>query len=150
MTYPIYRILYKIALPDPDMPQPRYHNILFVETNPVARSGTMHEVSGVITCGMSYASSPDRPNPESDEMFFRKELIGVVGVEEYPDAFESVLRGIPPPKRQKAFNVRTMRTEQIRPEGGLYGEGEERPRMAKCAEWTVEGAIPALVAAGGC
>lgn len=148
MTYPFYRTLYKIALPDPDMPQSCYHNILFVETNPVTKTGSIHEVCGDITNGMHYVSSPNRPNPETDEMFFREELVGLVRVEDYPDEFERVLRGVPPPKKQKAFNVKTMRTEQMKPERGFMRTESRGRGWSSVRSGLLRGAIPVLVATG--
>jgi len=96
---------------------------------------------------MVYSSS-DSPQPEDHESFYGKEFLGTVRKEDYPEKMEEVLRALEMPPRQKAFNVRRMRTEQVRGDGTFYGEGEVRERMWKCTEWTVERAIPALFAAG--
>lgn len=53
ISYKMYEIGYTIAIPDPDMPSPRYHNVIFVETGPDG-SGIIHHVTGDITSGMYY------------------------------------------------------------------------------------------------
>lgn len=147
MSHKVFRVESIITIPDPDMPQPRYHNTIFVETDPDSRSGIIYHVTGDITTGMVYMSEPSS-QPEQSETFHRSEYLGTVKTEDYPDKLDKILAALPPPPKQKHFNVKTMRTEQIRPEGGFYGEGEAGPPMVKCTEWTVTQAIPALYAAG--
>ncbi|KAH9220779.1 hypothetical protein DL95DRAFT_266785, partial [Leptodontidium sp. 2 PMI_412] len=54
----------------------------------------------------------------------------------------------PPPPKQKHFNVETMRTEQMKPDGTFYQPDEYRPPTIKCTEWTENQAIPALYESG--
>ncbi|TVY39518.1 hypothetical protein LSUB1_G003956 [Lachnellula subtilissima] len=61
---------------------------------------------------------------------------------------DKILAAQPPPPKQKHFNIATMKTEQMKPDGTFYEPGEDRPPMIKCTEWTVNQAIPALYASG--
>ncbi|KAF1345143.1 hypothetical protein BDV97DRAFT_379149 [Delphinella strobiligena] len=134
MSYEVYRVEFTIAIPDPDMPSPLYHNVLFVETGPEGR-GRIHHVTGDITTGMHYDSKPGR-KPEESRTFFSKELLGAIIAKDYPQEMDRILRAQPPPPKQKHFNIKTMRTAQMKPDGTFYNPGE--PRQA----------IPALRAAG--
>lgn len=144
MSYKVYKIRYTIAIPDPDMPSPRYHNVIFVETGPDG-SGIIHHVTGDITSGMYYDTKRGR-RPEESESFYAKEYLGVVKTSDYPHRVDQVLRAQPPLPKQKHFNVKTMKMEQIKPDGTFYAPGEPRRPMIKCTEWTVNQAIPALYA----
>ncbi|KAL5349914.1 hypothetical protein ACLOAV_004948 [Pseudogymnoascus australis] len=135
-----------MAMPDPDMPSPRYHNVIFVETE-ADGSGAVHHVIGDITSGMTYATRREG-RPEDSEIFVQKEFIGTVESAIYPEKIHAVLKTLPPPPKQKKFNIKTMKTEQMKDDGSFYEPGEMRPRMVKCTEWTVEQAIPALYASG--
>ena len=57
---------------------------------------------------------------------------------------------LPPPPRQKAFNVKTMKTEPIKLWHPLtfYDSGEARAPLKKCTEWVEQDAIPALLEHG--
>ncbi|GJP94470.1 hypothetical protein CBS63078_9245 [Aspergillus niger] len=118
-------------MPDPDLPSPRYHTAIFVETDPVTGSGTIHELTGDITSpeGMYYESKLAL-RPESIDNFFSRTLLA--------------------PPQQKAFNVKRMKTEPFQRLSPLefYEEGEERRPLVKCTEWVVGKAIPALRKAG--
>lgn len=96
---------------------------------------------------MTYTSSPCS-RPEDSPSLYAREFLGLVAAKHYPEEIERVLKGVPPPGKQKAFNASTMRTEQVKPDGTFYGPGEFRPPMIKCTEWTIERAIPALRIAG--
>ncbi|KAF2163187.1 hypothetical protein M409DRAFT_26630 [Zasmidium cellare ATCC 36951] len=144
--YKAFKVRYHMTLSDPDMPSPRYHTIIFIETNKDL-SGHVHHVIGDIVTGMKYQST-DRERPETDEAFFDKEFIGYVASETYPKAVDDVCERLPPPPKQKGFNVRTMRTEPMRPDGTFYGIGEARPSLIKCTEWTEGQAIPTLRQSG--
>lgn len=146
MSFNVYRVQFAMAMTDPDMPSPRYHNVIFVETD-ADGSGTVHHVTGDITSGMVYATRIEG-RPEDSEIFVQKDFIGTVESATYPAKIHAVLEALPPPPKQKRFNIKTMRTEQMKPDGSFYEPGEERPRMVKCTEWTVEQAIPALYASG--
>ncbi|KFZ06722.1 hypothetical protein V501_07173 [Pseudogymnoascus sp. VKM F-4519 (FW-2642)] len=144
MAFNVYRVQFTMAMQDPDMSSPRYHNVIFVEIE-ADGSGVVHHVTGDITSGMVYATRRE-DRPEESEIFVRKEFIGTVESATYPEKINAVLEALPPPPKQKKFNIKTMRTEQMKADGSFYEPGEARPRMVKCTEWTVEQAIPALYA----
>ena len=146
MSHNVYKVIYTLAMQDPDMPAPRYHHLIFVETK-ADGSGFAHQVLGDIASGMFYDAGRSE-RPEDAEMFIKKELLGTIDAADYPLRFDQVLVAQPPPPKQKHFNTKTMRTEQIKPDGTFYEPGEARPPMIKCTEWTVNQAIPALYAAG--
>ncbi|OBT80629.1 hypothetical protein VF21_00523 [Pseudogymnoascus sp. 05NY08] len=146
MAFNVYRVQFAMAMQDPDMPSPRYHNVIFVETE-ADDSGSVHHITGDITSGMVYATRREG-RPEESELFVLKEFIGTVESATYPEKINAVLEALPPPPKQKKFNIKTMRTEQMKADGSFYEPGEARPRMVKCTEWTVEQAIPALYASG--
>ncbi|XMA07256.1 hypothetical protein WAI453_000047 [Rhynchosporium graminicola] len=131
---------------DPDMPGPRYHNVIFVETQKDG-SGIVHHVTGDITSGMVYATKQGR-RPETSDTFYAKEFLGTIESVNYPAEIDRVLNAQPPPPKQKHFNIRTMRTEQMKPDGSFYESGEPRPPMIKCTKRTEEQAIPALYNSG--
>ncbi|KAI9667123.1 MAG: hypothetical protein M1831_001300 [Alyxoria varia] len=106
-------------------------------------SGTIHEVTGDLVTGMQYHSRR-AGSPLNEPLLHDRTLLGVVDKEDYPEKFEAVCRGQPPPRRQKKFNIRTMRTEPVKSNGEFYQDGEERGRLRKCTEWTEEQVIPAL------
>ena len=149
MPYEVYRVENKLAFPDPEMPQPRYHNTIFILTSPSTGSGYTHHVTGDIVTGMVYQSRPD-PAPETIDTFHAKYFIGFIDEHDYPEKVEQVLTGedCKPPGKQKEWNPKRMRYEQMKDGGGFYEEGEERKRMVKCTEWVLEQAIPALVREG--
>ncbi|EJT76856.1 hypothetical protein GGTG_06770 [Gaeumannomyces tritici R3-111a-1] len=129
----VYLVKSRVGLPDPDMPGPRYHHVIFVETNVQDRSGVKFHVVGDITSsgGMTYesraAAAPERAR------------------------WDALLRGLPTPPRQKAFNAATGRAELVKawvPGVVFYEPGEARHVPWKCTEWTNEHALPALWAAG--
>ena len=146
MSYNVYKIKYTISIPDPDMPSPRYHNVIFVQTQ-ADGGGMIHHVTGDITSGMRYDTKPGK-RPEASDTFFAKEFIGTIKATDYPHEMNRVLEAQPPPPKQKHFNIATMKTEQMKPDGTFYKPGEARPPMIKCTEWTVNLAIPALYASG--
>ncbi|TPR12034.1 Fungal specific transcription factor domain family protein [Aspergillus niger] len=104
--YPVYIIRTHLAMPDPDLPSPRYHTAIFVEIDPVTGSGTINEVTGDITSpeGM-YCESKLAPQPESVDNIFSRTLLGMTDEAHYPNSWDNVLRDIPAPPQQKAFNV---------------------------------------------
>ncbi|KAH7357022.1 hypothetical protein BKA65DRAFT_495982 [Rhexocercosporidium sp. MPI-PUGE-AT-0058] len=86
--------------------------------------------------------------PEATDIFHAKEFLGTISAEDYPDEMDRVLSEQPPPPKQKHFNIRTMKTEQMKSDGLFYEVGESRPPMIKCTEWTENQAIPALYHSG--
>ncbi|PYI01656.1 hypothetical protein BO78DRAFT_401135 [Aspergillus sclerotiicarbonarius CBS 121057] len=149
--YPVYLIRSHLAIQDPDLPSPRYHTTIFVETDTITGAGHIHEVDGDITSpeGMHYQSKP-AASPESTETFFSRTALGLTNAAGYPQTWDKVLRAVPAPPQQKAFNIKRMRTEPFKSLSPLefYEDGEERRPLIKCAEWVVDKAIPVLKA--GC
>lgn len=128
------------------MPWPRYHTTLFV---PIEKDGKghLHHVTGDITSsnGMEY-DKKFRDAPEESQTFFSKELLGYTDVQGYPGSWDRVLKRLPTPPQQKAFNMKTMKNEPFKTRSPLtfYEPGEPRKPLWKCTEWTLEYAIPAL------
>lgn len=149
-TYTVYLVRSNLSIVDPDMPAPRYHTAIFVETQPDG-SGVLHEVNGDITSseGMRYESK-FQTNPEDSSTFYSKEALGVTDAARYPKSFDNVLHQIPPPPQQKAFNSRTNRTEPFKSKDPLtfYEIGEHRKPLFKCTEWVLDQALPNLRSAG--
>ena len=144
--YNVYRVRYNLELADPDVPGPRYHNVLFVETG-ADGSGTIHHVVGDMVQGMTYQAKRGR-RPEESASFYNKDFLGTVSASSYPGSVDAVLRAQPAPPRQKAFNVKTMRTEPVKADGTFYVSNEARPQLFKCTEWIEQRAIPSLRQAG--
>ncbi|KAJ6262876.1 hypothetical protein Dda_1433 [Drechslerella dactyloides] len=142
-SYRTYRLEYELEVQDPDVPGPRFHNVIFVETN-ADGSGQIHHVTGDLVTGMIYQVRSET-RPEVSEGFHRKYLIGTISRSDYPDKVDEILKKIPAPPVQKSFNLATMRTEQHKSPGVFYAPGEPRPPMIKCTEWTIDQAIPALL-----
>ena len=146
MPFEVYKVRYKLAMADPDMPSPRYHTVIFVRTKPNG-DGIIHHVTGDLVSGMQYQSKSAK-RPEDSQTFHNKELLGVVETTTYPDAFNQTCQQQPPPPKQKKFNPATHKTEQMKPDGSFYKQGETKPPMVKCTEWTERQAIPALLRDG--
>jgi len=149
--YTVWKLGFSLSLQDPDVPGVRYHTTIFVETNPTSHFGDLHQVTGDITSpqGMRYEKQP-RADPYQSHTFHSKEFLGYVQASSYPQAWETLLASVPTPPQQKAFNPATMRTEPFKALNPLtfYGQGEARPPLIKCTEWTEQRAIPRLQAAG--
>ncbi|KAG4441584.1 hypothetical protein IFR05_002969 [Cadophora sp. M221] len=146
MSYNVYKVRYTLTIPDPSMPSPRYHTVIFVATSKDG-SGIVHHVIGDITSGMTY-STRDEGQPETSSTFFSKDFLGAISINDYPHEIDRVLRAQPPPPKQKHFHIDTMRMEQQKPDGTFYQPGEDRPPMIKCTEWIENQAIPALYESG--
>ena len=86
--------------------------------------------------------------PEESESFYAKAYLGVIKAADYPHQMNQVLSAQPPPPKQKHYNVKTMKTAQIKPDGIFYAPDEPRSPMIKCTEWTINQAVPALYASG--
>lgn len=148
--YRVYIVKSILTMLDLDLPQPRYHTAIFIETE-ANGSGYVHYVTGDITSvgGMSYEKQFSGL-PEQSDTFHAKDLLGVTDASTYPSLWDDLLQQIPPPPRQKAFNLKTMRTEPFKAENPLifYEPGKSRRSLVKCTEWTLERAVPALRSAG--
>ena len=135
---------------DPDLPEPRVHTTIFVKAGPDG-NGTIHEVTGDITSseGMYYTRTLSEA-PELSTEFHASLKLGVTLACKPPGEWQRILECVPTPPQQKAFNVKTMKTEQFKMKDPLtfYEPGELRRPLIKCTEWTMERAIPALKANG--
>lgn len=141
--YKVYKVQHTLGMQDPLMgDETRYHNVLFVETE-ADGGGQIFNVTGDLVSGMVYETESAQ-NPELSQTFFAKEYLGRIRHEDYPARLDKVLRTLPPPPRQRAFNPRTMATEQIKSDGSFYEANEQKPPYMKCTEWTEQLAIPAL------
>jgi hypothetical protein len=141
--YNVYKVQYRLGVQDPLMGgEIRYHNVLFVETD-TDGGGKIFHVTGDLVSGMRYESK-DGKRPDRSETYHAKIYLGRIRIEDYPDRLEQVLRAVPAPHQQRAFNPRTMQTEQIKQDGTFYAPNEQRPPYIKCTEWTEQRAIPAL------
>jgi hypothetical protein len=145
----VYKNRFKLAFPDLEMPQPRYHTTLFIQTTEqeASQTGTTHHVTGDLVTGMQYQNRLESILPEWDEMFFEMQFLGYIEGGDI-ERLEGVLEALEPPGKQKAYNHQSGKTEQLRPEGGFYEVGESRPPMVKCTEWIEGQAIPALRSCG--
>jgi hypothetical protein len=148
--YPVYKVQYKIALPDPHMPPGRLHHAIFVQTNKDG-SGTLYHVIGDITStrGMTYQSKKTR-DPATSESFRSRKIIGYTCSDTHPGQWTSVLSSLPTPPQQKASNPSNGgRVEPFKEKVSdytyvFYKPGEEREPLWKCTEWVEWYAIPAL------
>jgi hypothetical protein len=88
--------------------------------------------------------------PERSTSFHSKDFLGYTNAATYPHDWDRLLRTVPPPEKQKAFNIARMRTEQVKTWHPLefYNAGEVRRPLIKCTEWAEQRAIPALTQAG--
>ncbi|ELQ42916.1 hypothetical protein OOU_Y34scaffold00183g3 [Pyricularia oryzae Y34] len=153
MSYPVCQYLdvfllkFSLAMADPDLPQPRYHHVVFVQTNADDGSGVKFHVVGDITSlgGMTYEST-EFGNPLDDPAFHGSDLLGFTIGDGFRRRWDEVLGGLPTPPKQKEYNVATGRTELVKTWNPLafYAPGEERQPPWKCTEWTMDHAIPAL------
>ena len=135
--YDVYRVWDILELKDPDIPGPRYHNKIFVETSSDG-TGIVHHVTGDLVQGMTHESKAES-RPESSASFYSKDFLGTILASAYPGNIDATLQALPPPSRQKAFNVKTMKTEPVKPDGTFYTANEQRPPLFKCTEWTEQG-----------
>ncbi|CAG8221639.1 unnamed protein product [Penicillium salamii] len=148
--YPVYKVKFKLSIQDPDMVSHRYHTILFVQSNEQGpRSGIKHHVTGDIVTGMHYEPAKIQ-DPETDENFFSKEFIGNTRALNFPKNWNDILKSLPAPPKQKAFNRDTMRTEPVKTWEPLtfYEADELRRPLIKCTEWIENQAVPVLINAG--
>lgn len=149
--FKVFKLKFTLSITDPDMPQPRYHHIIFVESNPHDGSGFKFHVTGDVTSanGMQYQSI-DYHDPKSSKTLFASEQLGWTDAANFKSRFDAVLKACPPPPQQKAFNTKTMKTEPFKTKSPLtfYAPNEARKPLKKCTEWTEQQAIPALRAAG--
>ncbi|KAL8343180.1 hypothetical protein RB601_004496 [Gaeumannomyces tritici] len=126
--FPVYLVKFNVAMQDPDIPGPRYHHVVFVETR-TDGSGIKFHVVGDITrrAGMTYESKMFR-NPESSLAFRSKELLGYTPAENVQSRWDAVLGALPTPPKQKEYNTATNRTEVVKSWDPItfYSPGEQR------------------------
>ncbi|PON27822.1 hypothetical protein TGAM01_v203589 [Trichoderma gamsii] len=150
LWYPVYKLKLTLTIQDPDMPSPRYHTVVFVQTNEDGKGGGVKfHVTGDIVTGMHYESTP-YDNPDMEPTLFSKELIGSTKAADFLPQWDAVLETLQPPPKQKAFNTKTMRTEPVKSWDPLtfYLPGDKRQPLIKCTEWIEEQAIPILMKNG--
>lgn len=91
--YPVFINRFNLSIPDPDLPTPRYHTTLFVQTHPNGHGHT-HQVTGDITSSvrMRYQTSTSEENPGQSETFHSKEHLDFTDASIYDTgAWEEVL-----------------------------------------------------------
>jgi hypothetical protein len=83
-------------------------------------------------------------------LIYSKTLLGITPANSVPAKWDTLLSTLPTPPQQKAYNIKTGRTEPFKALDPLtfYAADEERVLLVKCTEWTEERAIPALLQAG--
>ncbi|KAK7706084.1 hypothetical protein SLS63_014025 [Diaporthe eres] len=108
--YKVYRVQFPLSLADPDMPSPRYHNIIWVETE-AGKNGVKHHVTGDIVGVAYHHPSNSKTKPHAIE------CIGYT--EKSTEEWKAFLKGVPAPPAQKAFNVKTMKTEPFKTKNPL-------------------------------
>ncbi|KAJ6443704.1 trehalose synthase (Ccg-9) [Purpureocillium lavendulum] len=148
--YPVHKVRYNIALPDPDMPPGRLHHAILVQTKENG-SGTLYHVIGDITSrdGMTYESKKTE-NPAGSRSFHSQELLGYTHSDAHPGLWNAVLSSLPTPPQQKVSNPKKHgRVEPFKEKLGkyqyiFYEPGEDRQALWKCTEWVEWYAIPAL------
>lgn len=146
--YKVYKVQFPLSMADPDMPSPRYHNIIWVETVP-GQTGIKHHVTGDLVSGMRYEGVPYHHPSNSKTKPHAIEYLGYTDAT--TDAWKAFLsKNVPAPPSQKAFNTKTMKTEPFKTKTPLtfYAAGEPRKPLWKCTEWTINHAIPALKKGG--
>jgi hypothetical protein len=148
--YPVWKVRFNIneAMRDPDVPDTRYHTALFVEVEP-GGTGILYHVTGDIIGGMRFRKD-EFQWPEKSQKCNSMELMGCTPKTGHRSAWEALLRTLPPPHKQKAFNPQTGKAEQVKSWVPLtfYSPGEYRPPLVRCTEWTEQQAIPSLQSAG--
>ncbi|TGJ86904.1 hypothetical protein E0Z10_g1879 [Xylaria hypoxylon] len=94
---------------------------------------------------MVYQWKPSRV-PEQSSTFDTKEFLGYTAKANQHKAWDDVLRRVPAPGKQKAFNVKTMKMGPLKTLNPLtfYELKEKRRPLIKCTEWINHRAIPAL------
>jgi hypothetical protein len=145
--FPVYIARFTVGLKDPDIPGPRFHHTIWVETDPKDKNGVKFHVIGDITSkgGMTYKSE-ECHDPMAESECHSKEFLGYTAAKDFRESWDRLLRGLPTPPKQKEFNVKTLKTELVKSWEPLtfYTPGEERHVPWKCTEWTNNYALPAL------
>ncbi|KAF2623979.1 hypothetical protein BU25DRAFT_304479, partial [Macroventuria anomochaeta] len=112
--------------------EPRYHSVLFVETQADGGGQIFHVTSDLVS-GRRCENKSGR-NPELSQTYYAKTHLGRIRLEDYPERLDQLLQTVPPPHRQRAFNPKTMATEQIKPNGSFYEANEQKPPYIKCTK----------------
>jgi hypothetical protein len=128
--YAVYLARFNLGMQDPDFPGPRHHHIIYVETNAIDETGVKFHVVGDITraIGMTYESKPFR-NPEYSTTYSSMNFLGYTPAQGFQTQWDSVLRSLPTPPKQKEYNIATGHTELVKSWEPLtfYAPGEPRP-----------------------
>ncbi|EGC48879.1 conserved hypothetical protein [Histoplasma capsulatum var. duboisii H88] len=153
--YPVFKPELDTAAHDPLDPDKRYHEGIFIETNPGNRKGTLFHVTGdIIAAGGMRYEEKDNYTPEVTAGLNRSVLIGWVLKADYDSGrISTILKALPTPPKQQGLNFWAepgRMTEMIwtKENGERYGPDEQRLPIFKCNEWTNNHAIPALREAG--
>ncbi|KAK3897197.1 hypothetical protein C8A05DRAFT_19989, partial [Staphylotrichum tortipilum] len=96
--YVVKRVKFSLGVADPEMPGIRFHNIVFVETDPKTDHGIKFHVIGDITSGMKYESKNYR-NPEESLSLHSQEVLGYTDAKSVSGTWDKVLGALPHPYR---------------------------------------------------
>ncbi|OAX84908.1 hypothetical protein ACJ72_00730 [Emergomyces africanus] len=153
----VFKPEYDTVAFDPLDPVKRYHEGLFVETDPVSQDGTLFHVTGDIIAagGMMYEERTDSI-PGASKYLFRNPQIGrVLKTDFHSGRIITILRDLPTPSKQQGINCWEPNPNTghhditwTKQNGDFYKSGEEQRPIFKCNEWTHQLAIPALRNAG--
>lgn len=100
--YPVSKLRFNLAMQDPNMPSPRFHTLIFIETS-VGGLGTgiKHHITGDIVTGIYYESRPSH-NPDRSECLHHKERIGYTRALTYLQEFDEILLAVQAPTKHIA------------------------------------------------
>jgi hypothetical protein len=99
MSFNAFKARYSIAIPDPEIPGPRYHTVIFVTTNS-NNFRFIHHVTGDLMTGMRCERKIGKI-PEESGTFYSKELLGKIQATDYSARVDQVCTTQPPPPPQK-------------------------------------------------
>ncbi|KKZ60747.1 hypothetical protein EMCG_04596 [[Emmonsia] crescens] len=155
--YRVFRLLLDTVAHDPLDPPKRYHEGIFVETNPENGKGTLFHVTGDIIAanGMRYEEKSSY-TPTLSQYLHKSEQIGwIIPAHFHSKRISAILENLPTPSKQQGINFWEPDPDTglhpiiwTKENGDRYGPGEKRRPIIKCNEWTNLTAIPALRTAG--
>lgn len=145
--YSVYKPESDTATPDPLDPGKRYHDGIWVQHSPSTNKGPLFHVTGDVIAarGMRYEQR-DEWTPGDSGPLHNLTFLGYVRREDYESGKVGKSLGeLPTPSKQQGINFWekdpvTGRHELIwtKADGEPYGPGEERRKVFKCNEWTVQ------------
>lgn len=151
--YRVFKPELDTAAHDPLDPVKRYHEGVFVETDPKSSRGKLFHVTGdvIAASGMRYEERDNYAPAESRHLHRYTQIGWVLQDDYYSGRISAILRALPRPTKQQGINFWeanpvTGRHDIIwtKEDGEPYRPGEERRPIFKCNEWTNQYAIPAL------